>query len=551
MPSPARRIAAFPCAPVDFERLQSRLEAQTVEPTIFVARHMTWAPGLAHVERYEKRPAVRAGFDECWLFRDRIGLRSGRLALRALLSGATRFRVVGAAEEDARWSRTRLVLEIGRAVIMRPVRRMIDAVIALIARSLWLDRAAFRIFALLNVRRPRSSQYRADEVHFFVGSLGLGGTQRQLLSLVRSLTQRGYRCKVWVLSNRDFFSAQLEEAGGTSESIFESSRYGRVLFTLLQLFRYQSYTISAIALARRLRRERPAVLQCLLDTTNVSGALAGRIARVPVVVAGLRSVHPEDRGEIATPFQRYCYRLLRPGLVDALIANSRSGRDTFLRRMPRFPADKIRVVHNGIDVRSGPPAIAAAEETPLIVWAGRIAPEKRLDCLLHACKELARRGVRFRLQIVGDGRDKNAMHALSRELGLEDRVRFIPSQTDIAPFLAAAAMVVLTSDLEGFPNILLEAQAAGRPVVSTRAGGVEELVEDGVTGFLVDRGDAIALADRMAEILGNGALGERVGIQAAAQVRERFGSARMASETLAIYEELAAAKGASLRAKIT
>ena len=216
-----------------------------------------------------------------------------------------------------------LVRSSGLAAVATDLARFIDDPANLPPR---LDALAYRLLTLCYAKRRHKAEPNA--IHFFVGSLGLGGAQRNLLTLVRFLVARGYRCKVWVQDPRGFFDAEIESAGGTRQSIFDSPAApwrGQLLLQVWRILRYRSHVWMAFALWAHLRREHPAVLQCLLDTTNVAGALAGRMAGVPVVVAGLQSLHPAERSDaVATRFQQRCYRLLRPDLVDAVVANSES-----------------------------------------------------------------------------------------------------------------------------------------------------------------------------------------------------------------------------------
>ena len=105
--------------------------------------------------------------------------------------------------------------------------------------------------------------------------------------------------------------------------------------------------------------------------------------------------------------------------------------------------------------------------------------------------------------------------------------------------LRVARVAVLTSEVEGLPSILLEAQLAGCPVVATRAGGTSELVEDSVTGFLVEIGDHASVASFLARLLDDPTLAAEMGRAGAERARRLFGAARMAEETLGIYRELA------------
>jgi glycosyltransferase involved in cell wall biosynthesis len=432
--------------------------------------------------------------------------------------------------------------------------RRYPAVTALFGHGEWLDGLAYRLLAHRSARRP-AEEAQADSIHFFVGSLGLGGTQRQLATLVRFLVGRGYRCKVWVQNEGGRFAGEIVAAGATWESLFEPPEEPerRSLTTRLwRRLRARSHTWTALALAARLRRDRPTVLQCFLDTANVAGALAGRMAGVPVVVAGLRNVPEQSRSPAAVwRFQQRCYRLLRPPLVDAVVANSEAGRACFLRQQAGLGPATVHVVPNGLDpprFSSGTDAevrrdLGLGPEVPVVLWAGRLEPEKRLDVFLRACAVLGATDQDFVALVAGEGAAYEPMLALAAVLGLSDRVRFMGYRGDVPDLIRLARAVALTSEIEGFPNILLETQLAGRPVVATRAGGTGEVVEPGVTGFLVEVGDRDAVAGCLARLLRDSVLASRLGGAGAERARRLFPGQRMGEETLAIYRELAEKRG--------
>ena len=157
----------------------------------------------------------------------------------------------------------------------------------------------------------------------------------------------------------------------------------------------------------------------------------------------------------------------------------------------------------------GTPEVEAS--APLILYVGRLVPKKGLTDLLDAAALLARRGVSFRLRIVGDGIERTALENQAKELGLDDRVEFTGSRPPehVREEYARAQLLVLPSvvlengDRDGIPNVLVEAMSMGVPVVSTRVSAIPELVRDGETGLLVEARDPAALAGAMLEVLSN------------------------------------------------
>ena len=130
------------------------------------------------------------------------------------------------------------------------------------------------------------------------------------------------------------------------------------------------------------------------------------------------------------------------------------------------------------------------------------------------------------------------MEALAAELDVADRCRFVGFQKSIRPWYASFDALLLTSANEGTPVVAIEALAAGRPVVATRAGGTGTVVKNGESGYLESIGDTSALADRLAKLSGDSELRAQMGAHGAADVRARFAVGRMADEVETIYRRL-------------
>ncbi|MFI5396457.1 MAG: glycosyltransferase [Candidatus Binatia bacterium] len=188
---------------------------------------------------------------------------------------------------------------------------------------------------------------------------------------------------------------------------------------------------------------------------------------------------------------------------------------TFLQRFAGTGVrDKIFVIYHGVDVKRFTPRRHGSESTEClaIVSCGQLELYKGMHHLVDACAELGRRGIAVRCRIIGDGPQRGALQRQIERLGLADRVELMGARphAEVAALLAEADVFALASELAGkvgrrdvIANVIVEAMAAGLPVVASRVPGVEELVEDGVTGHLVapNRSDALieaiaALAQR-------------------------------------------------------
>jgi len=198
----------------------------------------------------------------------------------------------------------------------------------------------------------------------------------------------------------------------------------------------------------------------------------------------------------------------------------------------------IHVIASGVDVARFCPSHAhAVARSRRIVCVARHVRVKRLDVLLRACALLRDRGVEFQCVMVGGGVLEPALRAMRDELGLAAVVEMTGDVTEreVLSWWRQAGVGVLTSDNEGMPVSLMEAAACGVPVVATAVGGVPELVEEGVTGFLTQPEDAPAVADRLGQLLENPSLGLAMGTAARQRAEERFSVGRQVDRLLSLW----------------
>ncbi len=179
-----------------------------------------------------------------------------------------------------------------------------------------------------------------------------------------------------------------------------------------------------------------------------------------------------------------------------------------------------------------------------IVSVGRLVPKKGFDVLLRACGDLRRRGIPFELVLLGGGDLRDELLALAREQGITDQVRMLGSrpQTDVVEQLAEAEIFALSpvvlpdGDRDGIPNVLLEAMAAGVPVVATEVSGIPEVVTDGATGRLVPPQRPDLLADALEKLLADPAERARLGAAGQRLARERGAWSSAIEPVLALLE---------------
>ncbi len=286
---------------------------------------------------------------------------------------------------------------------------------------------------------------------------------------------------------------------------------------------------TVLRLRRLIDRVRPDVLLSNLHATNVVCGLALRGSmHQPAWVARVGSNPAKADGVLGSFLARRLYPR-----ADRVAVNARALVAAVERHYPGTEG-RISVLPNptdfdAIDRRAEePPARVRPEAGPLIIAVGRVRPEKRYDLMIDAVERVRKRHPAT-LWICGDGPRLQAIRMLVRRRGLEGSVRLLDYCSNPYALLRQADLFLLTSDFEGLPNALIEAQGLGLPAVSTRCEfGPEEIIEDGRTGLLAPVGDAEALAEAISEILADTELRRRMSAAARSLARERFAAGPLA-----------------------
>lgn len=300
-----------------------------------------------------------------------------------------------------------------------------------------------------------------------------------------------------------------------------------------------------LRLANLLARERVTILQTHGARANAYGRLAGRLAGVPIVISTVHnSLQDYEIGHLKRGLYRTVLRLTLP-LVDRIICVSEALKNDVVEECPTA-ADRTVTIYNGVDTAQFTPSGKRSEvrracgvgQGPMLVVIGRLTEQKGHRFLLQALPTLLAQWPTLRCVCVGEGELRETLSALATHLGVAQACRLTGSREDIPDILAAADVVVLPSLSEGFPFVLLEALAAGRPVVASRVNGVPELIEDGKTGRLVPPRDAGALSSALHEVLSDPDRSAAMAQEGCRLVRARFTADRMAAETVAVFESL-------------
>ncbi len=339
----------------------------------------------------------------------------------------------------------------------------------------------------------RGENGRPAKIVFWAGSFELAGTQRFLVELLRRIDRKAFEPIVFSTKPEGELLSVIEGMGVPVHE-FGTGRYVLSPATLSGLSRAAWF----------MRRERVDALCCMLGITTLFGPFVGRAAGVPVVVNSQRNMgywlKSGGRGRM--------YGYVSRRIVDGILVNSAAAVDELEER---FGVSRRRVhdIGAGIDVDG----IAAAKPNEDVRGSLRLRGLRVVGCVaklsrvknhalfLRAAARVSagRHDVVF--LIVGDGPLRGELEELAGWLRIAKRTFFLGERSDVPSLLKLMDAFVLPSTSEGMPNALMEAMAAGVPVIATNVGGVPELVVDGETGRLVSPQDEREMADVLGEVL--------------------------------------------------
>lgn len=288
-----------------------------------------------------------------------------------------------------------------------------------------------------------------------------------------------------------------------------------------------------------IKQQKPDILQSFLFFDNIVARILGKLAGVPIIISGQRSV------EVERSFLRNFLDRITIRLADAVVSNTEAGKDILVEREKVSP-QKIKVIPNGITPNLYMKRNIGLEklkkdgqDTKVIGFIGGLTRQKGVNYLLEAAKFIKTQGKNFSVVVIGDGPEKQNLENYTGKLDIKNIVRFWGYKEDAAKYIKLFDVLVLPSIREGMPNVILEAMVCGVPVVATKVGGVPEIVEDGKSGFFVEPRNPKDLAEKILKIL-DMSEGERreMGEHGRKIVKEKFSIEKMVKEYENLYQEL-------------
>lgn len=289
-----------------------------------------------------------------------------------------------------------------------------------------------------------------------------------------------------------------------------------------------------VSLAKRLRSEQIDVVHTHEFAMNIYAGIAARMLRLPTIatIHGKRWVAERSRRILA-------YRALRR--IGMRIVAVSEDLAVYLSDELGIPRSELALVYNGIPVPTTLPgnqredaraSLPLPLDGKLVVAVGNLYPVKDHATLLRA---IAGRDEHLRVAIAGRGEQEEELRELAHQLHIEDRVHLLGLRDDVSRVLAAADCFVQCSRSEGLPLAVLEAMAAGLPIVATRVGGLAEALGPGPAGILVPPGDPDALGEAVGQLAASDERAKRLGAAAYMRVREVFSVETMCQRYRGLY----------------
>jgi len=398
-------------------------------------------------------------------------------------------------------------------------------------------------------QQPRSG------IVFMIGGLGPGGSERQITRTITCLTERGYSMPIKLIclhlrnQTEKFYLNSLQQAGVTvallnrDHSGYMQNQYADIFAAVSSL---PLYLRDMADYLRTLCEYRPTIVHFWLDEVNIKAGMIAVALGIPRIILSLRSL-PPCNFVFHHGYMREAYRWLAMQKGVTFINNSKAGALAYEKWLG-LPVNSICVIHNGFDfdnVKSSNyktlsdeliRGLGISPELPVLGTVIRFTEEKRPLLWLEIAAEVKKQLPTIQFLVAGDGPLMEEMKARVDAEDLRGSVHLVGHVSEAYIYMAAMDLFLLTSRAEGLPNVLVEAQALGIPVVTMNVGGAPETVQHGVTGWVLESDKVNAAACQIVKLINDADWLASAADQAQVFVRDNFGIGRMINETIAVYE---------------
>jgi glycosyltransferase involved in cell wall biosynthesis len=372
-----------------------------------------------------------------------------------------------------------------------------------------------------------------EKILLAIGSLDVGGTEKQMVALADGLVKSDFECRVFVLNGHGKLRDKLDAIGVRVISGCDWEDQKR---------RPWRTGVAQLRLIDMAMRYKPDVIHAFLPLVAFMGAVAGRLSKIPLVITSRRALGThQERHQFLRPLD-----LMANAWSHHVTVNSKAVWNDVVRR-DRIDPRKLVLIYNAVDPVPYEFAGSARErkrqelrlkpEEKAVIVVANLIPYKGHSDLLSAVALALREVPEARLLVVGEDRGiGRLLEQQASVLGIGPAVKFLGERGDIPELLAASDLSALSSHEEGFSNVILESMAAGLPVVATDVGGNREAVVDGETGWLSPPRNPEALAARIVDLLKDPSRARQWGEKGKRRVRELFTVDRMVKAHLHLYE---------------
>jgi glycosyltransferase involved in cell wall biosynthesis len=390
-----------------------------------------------------------------------------------------------------------------------------------------------------------------NKILFVIPTLGPGGSERQLVNIANHLKERSNHkgtkeldiiivCLKSKLKSKDFYESQLVpniriiKLGDTTGMI----AYIKALRRNYMFFWMGKNLVYLDKLDQLIKIENPKVIHAWLDSACVCAGLSGIINDIPKIVLSTRNLNP-------TYFlsNRFYYRSLLKKLIlfdqINILNNSRAGAKSYERWLNLRP-NKVVVVKNGFDLKLFKIKNSHQSDKKYFLVGGvmRLTNEKNIKLWISVARECNLQKLNVKFLIIGDGPEKNKLKKYIQKNCLSDDFTILKPNSDVYQYMNQFDVLLLTSRFEGLPNVLIEAQLLGIPVISTNAGGAAETFLDNVSGYLLKTLDPKELVALIRRIASDEILALSLSNNAKKHAQKMFEISQIVKEYLKVYSNI-------------